>query len=379
MTASAASNIPAPEEHTFPIINDNENKSTYNHDNEMAYIGQIITNEDGYFLFADVPAGAYQLNVSYGDIHIPYNIDIDGSGTNYIQIDLAGNEVPKGQKYPTQDDMASIEGYVSFQGIGLSDITLSLYADNKYQMASKDELTVSNLLSTGNTPLTAKSMTTNPVEKKGSLKVSIVDSKGNPLDNGIIALFDKSEKQYILRTAIEYVNAEGTGVANFTDLDAGEYIVKVMTAPKGYTANSEAYPVEVEPDEEATLSITHKTEEEMKSANGTEDKTAGGGSDTENKTANGTDTKSDTKEADNTNATQMNDTKEGSNQTAGTTKTTNGNKSSEDAPLSENTSPQTSDNIDVLQRTMMVNMIMLMVCFVGLITVIMSIKRSKQT
>ena len=122
---------------------------------------------------------------------------------------------------------------------------------NESQYANKATISAANLTQTGTDSATLPGTIKGGVTyKQGGINVMKVDANTNkPLAGAKFALFTKGHE------SVGEATTGADGIAHFTGLDAGDYYLKEIVAPKEYHINNKLYPVNV-PDTKTTVKIS---------------------------------------------------------------------------------------------------------------------------
>lgn len=122
---------------------------------------------------------------------------------------------------------------------------------NESQYSNKATISAANLTQTGTDSATLPGTLKGDVTyKQGGINVMKVDANTNkPLAGAKFALFTKGHE------SVGEATTGADGIAHFTGLDAGDYYLKEIVAPKGYHINNKLYPVNV-PDTKTTVKIS---------------------------------------------------------------------------------------------------------------------------
>ena len=122
---------------------------------------------------------------------------------------------------------------------------------NESQYSNKATISAANLTQTGtDSAMLPGTLKGDVTYKQGGINVMKVDANTNkPLAGAKFALFTKGHE------SVGEATTGADGIAHFTGLDAGDYYLKEIVAPKGYHINNKLYPVNV-PDTKTTVKIS---------------------------------------------------------------------------------------------------------------------------
>ncbi|MFK5676527.1 SpaA isopeptide-forming pilin-related protein [Ligilactobacillus sp. LYQ60] len=133
--------------------------------------------------------------------------------------------------------------------INVPSTNLAIHVSYEAKITSKSEtnyknnatISAANLSQTGtDSAMLPGELRGNVVFDEGELTVQKVDATTKkPLAGAKFALFTKDHQ------IIDEETTGADGLAHFTKLDSGDYLVKEVTAPSGYTINNKLYPVNI--------------------------------------------------------------------------------------------------------------------------------------